>query len=74
MNELKKSMPGGLQLLVFYVVVPCSVYFMLEFEASPQNTLFVGRWGKGGEVFKVEKYFSVEVKRNLSITLMIRKY
>ena len=46
MNELKKSTPEGLQLFTFYLVVPYSAYFLLKFEATSHNTMFVGRWGK----------------------------
>ena len=43
MNELKKSMPGGLQFFLFYLVVSYSVCFLLEFEATSHNAMFVGR-------------------------------
>ena len=43
MNELKKSMAGGLQFFLFHLVVSYSVCFLLEFEATSQNTMFVGR-------------------------------
>ena len=43
MNELKKSMPEGLQFFLFYLVVSYSVCFLLEFEATSHNTMFVGR-------------------------------
>ena len=46
MNELKTSMPGSLQLLPFYLVVPYSVCFLLESKATSHNAMFVGRWGK----------------------------
>ena len=34
MNELKKSMSGGQQVFIFYMVIQYSVYFLLEFEAN----------------------------------------
>ena len=43
MNELKKSMAGGLKFFLFHLVVSYSVCFLLEFEATSQNTMFVGR-------------------------------
>ena len=43
MNELKKSMPGGLQFFLFHLVVSYSVCFLLEFEATSHNAMFVGR-------------------------------
>ena len=43
-------MSGGLQLFPFYLDVPYSVYFLLEFEATSHNAMFVGRWGKCGGV------------------------
>ena len=46
MNELKRYMPGGLQLFPFYLVAPYSVCFLMEFEATLNNAMFVGRWGK----------------------------
>ena len=46
MIELKKPIQGGLQLFPFYLVVPYSVCFLLEFEATSHNAMFVGRWGK----------------------------
>ena len=46
MNELKRYMPGGLQLFPFYLVGPYSVWFLMEFEATLNNAMFVGRWGK----------------------------
>ena len=52
MNELKKSVPEGLQFFLFHLVVSCSVCVLLEFEATSHNTMFVGRvvafscWGE----------------------------
>ena len=46
MNELKRYMPGGLQLFPFYLVAPYSVCFLMEFEGTLNNAMFVGRWGK----------------------------
>ena len=43
MNKLNKSMPGGLQFFLFHLVVSYSVCFLLEFEATSHNTMFVGR-------------------------------
>ena len=43
MNELKKSMPGGLHFFLFHLVVSYSVCFLLEFEATSHNAMFVGR-------------------------------
>ena len=43
MNELKKSMAGGLHLFLFHLVVSYSVCFLLEFEATSHNMMFVGR-------------------------------
>ena len=43
MNELKKSMAGCLQFSLYYLVVPYSVCFLLEFEATSHNVMFVGR-------------------------------
>ena len=43
MNELKKFMPGGLQFFLFHLVVSYSVCFLLEFEATSHNAMFVGR-------------------------------
>ena len=43
MNELKKSMPGGLRFFLFHLVVSYSVCFLLEFEATSHNAMFVGR-------------------------------
>ena len=43
MNELKKSMPGGLHFFLFHLVVSYSVCFLLEFEATSQNAMFVRR-------------------------------
>ena len=34
MNELKNYMPGGLHFFPFYLVVPYSACFLLEFEAT----------------------------------------
>ena len=31
---------------IFYLVVPYSVYFLSEFEATSYNAMFVERWGK----------------------------
>ena len=42
-NELKKSMPGGLHFFLFHLVVSYSVCFLLEFEATSHNAMFVGR-------------------------------
>ena len=42
MNKLKKSMPGGLQFFLFHLVVSYSVCFLLEFEATSYNAMFVG--------------------------------
>ena len=42
-NELKKSMPGGLHFFLFHLVVSYSVCFLLEFEATSHNVMFVGR-------------------------------
>ena len=52
MSELKKSMAGGLQIFLFHLVVSYSVCFLLEFEATSHNAMFVGRavvfflWGE----------------------------
>ena len=43
MSELKKSMAGGLQIFLFHLVVSYSVCFLLEFEATSHNAMFVGR-------------------------------
>ena len=43
MNELKKSMPEGLQFFLFHWVVSYSICFLLEFKATSHNTIFVGR-------------------------------
>ena len=43
MNKVKKSMPGNLQFLLFYLVVSYSVCLLLEFEATSHNMMFVGR-------------------------------
>ena len=43
MNELKKSMLGGLQFFIFHLVVSYSVCFLLEFEATSHNMMFLGR-------------------------------
>ena len=43
MIKLKKSMPGGLQFFLFHMVVSYSVCFLLEFEATSHNAMFVGR-------------------------------
>ena len=55
MNELEKFMPGGLELFPFYLVVPCSACFQLEFEATSHNAMFAGRCGtciiRSGVVF-----------------------
>ena len=42
-NELKKSLPGGSQFFLFHLVVSYSVCFLLEFEATSHNAMFVGR-------------------------------
>ena len=42
MNELKKSFPEGLHFLLFHLVVSYSVWFLLEFEATSHNAMFVG--------------------------------
>ena len=44
MNELKKPMSDGLQIFPFYLVVPYSVCFLLELEATSHNVMFLGRW------------------------------
>ena len=33
-------------LFTFYLVDPYHVYFLLEFEATSHNKMFVGRWGE----------------------------
>ena len=43
MNKLKKSMPGGLQFFLFHLGVSYSVCFLLGFEATSHNAMFVGR-------------------------------
>ena len=43
MNELKTYMSGGLQFFLFHLVVSYSVCFLLEFEATSHNAMFVGR-------------------------------
>ena len=43
MNEIKKSMPGGLQFFHFHLVVSYSVCFLLEFEAISHSAMSVGR-------------------------------
>ena len=43
MNELKKYITEGLQFFLFHLVVSYSVCILLEFEATSQNTMFVGR-------------------------------
>ena len=43
MNELKKSMPGGLQFFLFHLVVSNSVRFLLGLEATSCYVMFVGR-------------------------------
>ena len=43
MNELKKSIPEGLQFFLFHLVVSCSVCILLEFEATSHIAMFVGR-------------------------------
>ena len=45
MNELKMSV-WWFATFSFWLVFPCSGYFLLEFKASWHNTIFVGRWGK----------------------------
>ena len=42
-NELKNSLPGGSQFFLFHLVVSYSVCFLLEFEATSHNAMFVGR-------------------------------
>ena len=46
MKKLKKSVPGGLQLSPFYLVVPYSNCFLLELEATSHNAMFMERWSK----------------------------
>ena len=36
-------MPGGLQIFLFHLVVSYSACFLLEFEATSHNVMFVGR-------------------------------
>ena len=36
-------MPGGLQFFLFHLVVSCSICFLLEFEATSRNAMFVER-------------------------------
>ena len=43
MNELKKSMSGGLPFFLFHLVVSYSVCFLLQFEAASHNAMFVRR-------------------------------
>ena len=43
MNKLKISISGSLQFFPFYLVVPYSVCFLLEFEATSHNVIFVGK-------------------------------
>ena len=43
MNELKKFIPGGLQFFLFHLVVSYSACFLLEFETTSHNAMFVGR-------------------------------
>ena len=43
MNQVKKSVPGSLQFLLFYLVVSYSVCLLLEFEATSHNMMFVRR-------------------------------
>ena len=43
MYELKNSMPGGLQFFLFLLVVSYSACFLLEFEATSHNAMYVGR-------------------------------
>ena len=43
MNKLKKSIWGSLQFFPFYSVVPYSVCFLLEFEATSHYVIFVGK-------------------------------
>ena len=43
MNELKKSLPGGLHFFLFHIAVSYSDCFLLEFEATSHNAMFVGR-------------------------------
>ena len=45
-NRFKKSMPGGWQLFTFYLLIPFTVYFLSEFEATSHNAMLVGGWGK----------------------------
>ena len=53
-------MPGGLQFFLFHLVVSYSICFLLEFEATSRNAMFVER----------VVVFSVEVKHNIHIALM----
>ena len=46
MNKLEKSIPRGLLLFTLYLVAPCIVHFLLEFEATLHNAMFVGRWSE----------------------------
>ena len=41
-ERVKKSMPGGLHFF-FHLVVSYSVCFLMEFEATSHNAMFVGR-------------------------------
>ena len=41
-NKLKKSMAGPFQYFLFHLVVSYSVCFLLKFEATSHNTMFVG--------------------------------
>ena len=43
MNELKRSMSGGLPFFVFHLVVSYSVCFLLQSEAVSHNAMFVRR-------------------------------
>ena len=42
-NASYLSMPGGSQFFLFCLVVSYSVCFLLEFEATSHNAMFVGR-------------------------------
>ena len=39
MDELKKSLSGGLKFFTFCLLVPYSAYSLLEFEATSHNTI-----------------------------------
>ena len=41
MNELKKSVPGGLLLFTFYLVISYSVYILLKFGTTSHKAMFV---------------------------------